>query len=32
MFNDTILLGMSALKRVDFSQIGSKLTLRQLPN
>jgi aspartyl protease family protein len=28
---NTILLGMSALKRVDFTQRGSTLTLRQLP-
>lgn len=32
MFNDTILLGMSALKEVDFSQVGATLTLRQIPN
>ena len=31
MGNDTILLGMSALKEVEFSQRGSTLTLRQLP-
>lgn len=28
---DTILLGMSALQRVEFTQRGSTLTLRQLP-
>jgi aspartyl protease family protein len=28
---DTILLGMSALKQVEFTQRGSTLTLRQLP-
>ena len=32
MFNDTILLGMSALKEIDFSQVGATLTLRQIPN
>ena len=32
MFNDTILLGMSALKHIEFSQTGSNLTLRQSPN
>ena len=32
MFNNTILLGMSALKEIDFSQVGSTLTLRQIPN
>ena len=32
MFNDTILLGMSALKEIDFSQVGATLTLRQAPN
>lgn len=28
---DTILLGMSALQRIEFTQRGSTLTLRQLP-
>ena len=32
MFNNTILLGMSALKEIDFSQVGATLTLRQIPN
>lgn len=32
MGGDTILLGMSALKQVEFSQRGSTLTLRQLPD
>ena len=32
MFNDTILLGMSALKEIDFSQVGATLTLRQITN
>ena len=32
MFSNTILLGMSALKEIDFSQVGSTLTLRQIPN
>ncbi|MDG2141681.1 MAG: TIGR02281 family clan AA aspartic protease [Gammaproteobacteria bacterium] len=32
MFNDTILLGMSALKHFDFSQSGPQLTIRQLTN
>ena len=32
MFNDTILLGMSALKEINFSQVGTTLTLRQIPN
>jgi aspartyl protease family protein len=31
MFGDTILLGMSALKEVEFTQRGSTLTLRQVP-
>jgi aspartyl protease family protein len=31
MGGDTILLGMSALKQVEFTQRGSTLTLRQLP-
>lgn len=31
MGGDTILLGMSALNKVEFSQQGSTLTLRQLP-
>ena len=32
MFNDTILLGMSALKHFEFSQSGPQLTIRQLTN
>ena len=32
MFSNTILLGMSALKEIDFSQVGSTLTLKQIPN
>jgi aspartyl protease family protein len=32
MFNDTILLGMSALSEIDFSQVGASLTLKQTPN
>ena len=32
MFSDTILLGMSALSEIDFSQVGATLTLRQIPN
>ena len=32
MFNNTILLGMSALKEINFSQVGTTLTLRQIPN
>lgn len=32
MFNDTILLGMSALRQIDFSQVGAALTLKQIPN
>ena len=32
MGGDTILLGMSALKQVDFTQRGSTLTLRHLPS
>jgi aspartyl protease family protein len=31
MAGDTILLGMSALQQVEFSQRGSTLTLRQYP-
>ena len=31
MGGETILLGMSALKQVEFMQRGSNLTLRQLP-
>ncbi len=31
MGGETILLGMSALKQVEFTQRGSKLTLRQIP-
>jgi aspartyl protease family protein len=31
MGGDTILLGMSALREIEFSQRGSTLTLRQLP-
>lgn len=31
MGGETILLGMSALRKIDFSQQGSTLTLRQLP-
>ena len=31
MGGDTILLGMSALKQLEFSQRGSTLTLRQIP-
>jgi aspartyl protease family protein len=31
MSGDTILLGMSALNRIEFSQQGSTLTLRQTP-
>lgn len=31
MSGNTILLGMSALQKLDFSQRGSTLTLRQLP-
>ncbi len=31
MSGDTILLGMSVLKEIEFSQRGSSLTLRQLP-
>ena len=31
MGGETILLGMSALKQVEFTQRGSSLTLRQLP-
>lgn len=32
MAGDTILLGMSALKQIEFTQRGSTLTLRQLPS
>jgi aspartyl protease family protein len=31
MGGDTILLGMSALKQIEFTQRGSNLTLRQFP-
>ncbi|NKB34198.1 MAG: TIGR02281 family clan AA aspartic protease [Pseudomonadales bacterium] len=31
MLGNTILLGMSALRQVEFTQSGSTLTLRQLP-
>ena len=31
MFGDIILLGMSALQQIEFTQRGSTLTLRQLP-
>lgn len=32
MPGDTILLGMSALRQIEFTQRGSRLTLRQLPD
>ena len=31
MGGETILLGMSALKQIEFTQRGSNLTLRQIP-
>ncbi|HSG99608.1 MAG TPA: TIGR02281 family clan AA aspartic protease, partial [candidate division Zixibacteria bacterium] len=31
MAGDTILLGMSALRQIEFTQRGDSLTLRQLP-
>jgi aspartyl protease family protein len=31
MAGDTILLGMSALRQIEFTQRGDRLTLRQLP-
>lgn len=31
MHTDTVLLGMSALRRLEFTQRGNQLTLRQLP-
>lgn len=31
MTDDTILLGMSALRQIEFTQQGERLTLRQLP-